>query len=662
MDYFYQVAVNYPLRNSVLTYQADSPFEVGDLVHIPLGRRQETGVVLKPDDKISETIKYKKIKSKISDAINLSPIDLELYQWMSNYYQYSLGQLIFDTLPKFLKRPRPLKPIHGKNQPLDFTLTDEQTRAIESISQDLDQGFSKHYIHGITGSGKTSVYLNLFRQITDKGLSCLFLLPEINLTPQFTQVFEHHLGVPLYLYHSALSNSDRYNLYYLLQQDDSPKIILGVRSSVFLPIKKLGLIVVDEEHDQSFKQDDRCPYNGRDVAIKKAQLAQIPVVLGSATPSLENYYQFTTAKNHYYHILKNRPGISVLPKIRIIDERNKSENKDNKLLWPLMNESVDKIKTALDKKEQVLVFINRLGFANYVQCRSCGHQFNCPNCSVTLKYFKQRCELSCNHCEYRISFPECCPACNCLTLEQKGYGTERVLSVLKAIFPQQVIERFDRDEIKNLEQLSNKLEEFHARKIDILVGTQMLSKGHNFKNVNLVLILGIDSQLNFPDFRSNEKVYQLITQVSGRAGRFGSKSEVLIQTLNQDNPIFSFILDHSFSEFYQNELMIREIAFCPPYSRLAMVYFSSRFLERAIRNSSQAMGLLQELTKKFLKVKVYGPKPANIEKKSNQYTWCLMLKSADIKELHDILHNFNQLFIAETGVSLKIDIDPQTLS
>lgn len=662
MDYFYQVAVNYPLRNSILTYQSDSPYEIGDLVDIPLGRRSETGVILKQEHTINESIKYKKIKSKISETITLSPLDIELYQWMSSYYQYSLGQLIFDTLPRFLKRPRPLKPILGKNQPLDFQLTVEQDNIIKSITPILDQGFSKHYIHGITGSGKTSVYLNLFKQITEKGMSCLFLLPEINLTPQFTQVFEQHLGVPLYLYNSALSNSDRYNLYHLLQHDDSPKIILGVRSSVFLPIKKLGLIVVDEEHDQSFKQDDRCPYNGRDVAIKKSQLAKIPIVLGSATPSLENFYQFTTAQaSHQYHILKNRPGTSVLPEIKIIDERSKELN--NRLLWPLMNESIEKIKSAIEKKEQVLVFINRLGFANYVQCRSCGHQFNCPNCSVTLKYFKQRSELSCNHCEYKISFPDSCPACSCLTLEQKGYGTERVLSVLKSIFPTLKIDRFDRDEIKNLEQLSSKLDEFHQRKIDILVGTQMLSKGHNFQNVNLVLILGIDAQLNFPDFRSNEKVFQLITQVAGRAGRYGSKSEVLIQTLNKDNPLFKYILEHSFNEFYESELEIRQAAFCPPYSRLAMLYFSSRFLERAIKSSSQATQLLEELAdKNFKQVKCYGPRPANIEKKSNQYTWCLMLKSANTKELHDILHNFNQIFNLETGVNLKIDIDPQSLA
>lgn len=662
MDYYYQVAVNYPLRNSILTYLSETPLEVGDLVHIPLGKRQETGVILKAEDKINETINYKKIKSKISETITLSPNDLELYQWMSNYYQYSLGQLIFDTLPRFLKRPRPLKAIVGKNLELPFNLTQEQSAVIQAIKPVLNKGFSKHYVHGITGSGKTSIYLNLFKQITEQGQSCLFLLPEINLTPQFTEVFENHLGVPLYLYHSALSNSDRYNLYHLLQNDDSPKIILGVRSSVFLPIKKLGLIVVDEEHDQSFKQDDRCPYNGRDVAIKKAQLNKIPIILGSATPSLENYFQFKNAQvsNHYY-VLKNRPGTSTLPQIKIVDERGKDTF--DKVLWPLRKESVDKIKSALEKKEQVLVFINRLGFANYVQCRSCGHQFNCPNCSVTLKYFKQRSELSCGHCEYKISFPDSCPACNCLTLEQKGFGTERVLSVLKSLLPKYRIDRFDRDEIKNLEQLSHKLNEFHERKIDVLVGTQMLSKGHNFKNVNLVLILGIDSQLNFPDFRSNEKVFQLITQVAGRAGRFGSKSEVLIQTLNKDNPLFSFILDHSFNEFYDHELKIREDAFCPPYSRIAMVYFSSRFLERAIKSSSEATQLLMHLTQKnFQKVKCYGPRPANIEKKSNQYTWCLMLKCSDTKELHDILHNFNQLFTATTGVSLKIDIDPQSLA
>ncbi len=308
------------------------------------------------------------------------------------------------------------------------------------------------------------------------------------------------------------------------------------------------------------------------------------------------------------------------------------------------------------------MFVNRLGFARSVQCRACGFTFDCPNCSLSLRYFKERDRLACQYCEYFQSFPEQCPECDNLKLLQRGFGTEKIVEVLQKSFPEARIARFDRDDIRNLTQLKERLKEFHEHQIDIMVGTQMLSKGHNFQRVNLVLILGIDSQLNYADFRSQEKVFQQATQVAGRSGRFGEKSKVLIQTLNPENEVFEYIQGKKNSlEFYKNELSLREMCACPPYTRLAQLFFSSRFKNRLIEQSQQATDLLQDIAKKhFPEVRVLGPRPSAIEKKVNKYTWCILLKSLKIQDLHGLLATFEHHFKAASGISCKIEIDPYT--
>jgi primosomal protein N' (replication factor Y) len=483
------------------------------------------------------------------------------------------------------------------------------------------------------------------------------LLPEINLTPQFLETFKKQLNVPIYSYNSSISNSDKYGLWKLLQEDDSPKLILGVRSSVFLPIKSLGIIFVDEEHDQSFKQDDRCTYNARDIAIKKAALLKIPVILGSATPMVETYKTFVQTPN--YFPLRVRAQESKLPLVKLVDMRGKSKTETEKMLWPLSEESIFKIKAALKKDEQVLIFINRLGYSNYLQCNSCGHQFACPNCTTNLKYFKRKQELCCQTCEYKQPVPEMCPECMNINLTPVGFGTEKVHETIKELFPEKVVERFDRDEIKTFNQLEETLEKFHNKKIDILVGTQMLSKGHNFKNVNLVIILGIDSQLNFPDFRSNERVYQTLTQVSGRAGRFGKEAEVLVHTLSPENKIFTYLKNHTFEEFYNDELPTRELCSSPPFKKIVIIYFNGKSQSEVIQSSTDQASRIRILCEKhFKETEVLGPRPSMIEKKVNKFTWSLMIRSSNINQLHNLINTFKQNYSPPHSISLKIDVDP----
>lgn len=659
-----RIAVNYPQKNSGLLYFYEGELTRGQIVEVPLGKRKELGCVLKTNENESEEFKLtpvEKIKSikSILNEWKLTESELKLYEWMAQYYHYSMGQLIFDCLPHHLKRPRNLESTEGLGKELEFSPNLNQSNIISSIKSESDH-FKRFLVHGVTGSGKTAIYLELIKDILSRGKSVLFLLPEINLTPQFITTFARYISAPILSYHSELSDSQKYQIWMNSRTQDKPMLILGVRSSVFIPVKNLGMIIIDEEHDTSFKQDDRCPYNARDVAAKKAQLLNIPIIMGSATPGMETYSSFHKNGTGLFE-LRERAGNAFLPEIKLIDAREKKENQED--IWPLVSESIEAIAHAFNKNEQVLVFVNRLGFANYLQCRACGHQFNCPNCSITLRYFKKKNTLSCNHCDYHEPLPHGCPLCGCLTLTQKGFGTEKILEILKGIFPEKKMERFDRDEIKSFKQLEARLDDFHSGKIDLLVGTQMLSKGHNFEKVKLVLILGIDNQLNFPDFRASERVYQTLTQVAGRAGRYSQDGKVLIQTLNPDNSLFKIVKNHNFDQFYKDELEIRKLCDCPPFTRLVMLHFTSRFQDKLISHvTGHALDLIRSLIRNhFSDVSLLGPRPAFIEKKSNKFTWSMLLKSQDLSQLHNLLKSFELNHKSQSSITYKIDVDPYSM-
>ncbi|MCK5883789.1 MAG: primosomal protein N' [Bacteriovoracaceae bacterium] len=670
------IAVNCPLPESVFTYkytEFSDALKPGMLVEVPFGRRKSLGCIVDIDIENPpaniEPSKLKEVSGILTEDIHLSSDEFKFYQWISKYYHYPLGKLIFDCLPGVMKRPRPLKYEEGRGEPFSFDYTDDQLSILERLRGKIGDGFSKTLIHGVTGSGKTIIYLELIKQVLNRGESVLFLLPEINLTPQFIKTFVAHICAPIYSYNSTISKSDKYGLWKLLTADDSPKVIIGVRSSIFLPVQKLGLVVVDEEHDQSFKQDDRCPYNARDIALVKGTMKKVPVILGSATPSVETYNQFKSAKSDKinYFKLEKRVGASKLPQVEMIDMRYQGLTSDEivreKEYWPFTSKSVGEVEKALERGEQVLVFVNRLGFANYLQCRSCGHQFSCPNCSTNLRYFKKRGEVSCNYCDYNIPEPDVCPSCQNMTLHQKGFGTERLQKLMQNHFPTKRVERFDRDEIKTMTQLEERLDQFHRGEVDIMVGTQMLSKGHNFEKVNLVLILGIDSQLNFPDFRAGERVYQLLTQVAGRSGRFGKDSKVLIHTLSTDNQVFQYVTKHSFDGFYSDELPLREMCNCPPYTKIAMLYMSSRFQDRVINGAMAAREMLDQMVSKhFGSVEVLGPRPAVVEKKVNKFTWVLMLRSDSVNELHNLIHSFQLSYRGDYSIGVKLDVDPYNMA
>lgn len=698
------VALNSTFNNSMLCYEEgvfQNIIKQGHIVDVPISNHIRQGIVIKT--KIPEEIArdgYKgdiKAIKTIHDGLSILPEkDLELFEWVSKYYHYNLGILIFDFLPErpkeklnkngdkqvFNVEKRIRKIIKNKTTiTLDLPVPNSYQQEIvnkikkylpihdncphnehENKQRNCISAFSKHLIHGITGSGKTIIYLHLIKDIisTNKQ-SVLFMLPEINLTPQFLEMFSQYIDAPIVVYSSETSPADRRALWIDLIDNIKPVLVIGVRSSVFLPIQNLGMIVVDEEHDNSFKQEDHCPYNARDVAIKKASMNRIPIVLGSATPMLENYYNYKFHDNgEKYYPLKIRARESRLPEIELIDMReSKNLSSKDKEVWPFHPKSVQEIKLALDRNEQVLVFVNRLGFSNYYQCNNCGYTFNCPNCSVKLRYFKNRNEVSCHYCSYKVATPDICPECQGMSFQQKGFGTEKLQDQLQKIFPNKSIERFDRDEIKTFKQLDERLKSFHDGNIDILVGTQMLSKGHNFKKVNLVLILGIDSQLNFPDFRSSERVYQLLTQVSGRSGRFGEKSKVIVQTLGVNDNLFKYVVDHTFDDFYKEELQIRKLCNCPPFFKLAMIYITTADQKLLSCHSIQAKNIVDDLAlNHFKEVEILGPRPAFVEKRVNKFTWSMMIRSKNTNELHNLISNFRKIYKADKQVQVRIDVDP----
>jgi len=662
MEKFCRLAINAPLKQSILTYKYQENLDRGDLVEVPLGRRKAKGVILevnlKQSDLSENELKYKikEVENKIS--LSIGEEDLKLYQWISNYYHYPLGQLIFESLPKILKRPRDIEVIRGLNQEVDYDLTSRQVEVLDNLSPKITDKFSQSLIHGVTGSGKTAIYLELMKKALSLGKSIHFLVPEINLTPQFLETFSQNLGCPIYSYHSSVKASQKFQLWNLADDPDhEPFLLIGVRSSVFVPIKKLGLIIVDEEHDSSFKQDDRCRYNARDIAIKKSSLLSIPIVLGTATPTLETFNRFHK-KEGYFSLEKRAVEESKLPEVQLIDISTSDFDES----WPIHPDAIKEIKESLELKEQVLIFINRLGFSRYVQCSLCKHKFMCPNCSVNLTYFKDRDSLSCHYCNYKERMHQTCPECGSLKFFHQGFGTQRVVEVLKKHFETNSIERFDRDELSTFKDISQRLDDFHQGKIDILVGTQMLSKGHNFKKVNLVIILGIDNQLNFPDFRSSEKVYQQLVQVAGRSGRYSDRGKVIVQTFHPESELFQWVKERSFYDFYLNETQMRQMLSYPPFCHLAVFYFNSRFSKKLVDHiEAEARRLKNFIDKEGLDVSVLGPTSSLVEKKVNKFTWYFIIKSEKRSDLHRIIRTFDHNYEKQSSVEVKIDVDPMNI-
>ena len=494
----------------------------------------------------------------------------------------------------------------------------------EKALTEIRESFTKKEVtllHGITSSGKTEVYTKLIQEVLDKGKQVLFLLPEIALTTQIITRLQFYFGDQISVFHSKYTMNERVEVWNnVLENKTKAKIILGARSSIFLPFSNLGLIVVDEEHETSYKQFEPSPrYNARDAAIVLAKIHHAKVLLGSATPSLESY--FNAQQNKYGFVeLNRRFGNVLLPKIELIDVKEKHRKKEMK--GHFSDRLLKCIQEALNEKEQVILFQNRRGFSPVVECKTCGVSPQCPNCDVSLTYHKFKHELRCHYCNYQRPMPNSCGACGSNTLDNKGFGTEQIELELKELFPDYKIGRMDLDTTRGKHGYQKIIGAFEAREIDVLVGTQMLSKGLDFDNVSLVGILNADTMLNFPDFRAHERAYQMMVQVSGRAGRSKKQGNVAIQTYNPYHQILQQVSTTNFGEMYKEQLQERWQYKYPPYYRLIKITLKHKDYNRVDTGVNWLTKALQNSFGEY----VLGPTAPAVSRIRNQYIKNIVIK------------------------------------
>ena len=500
------------------------------------------------------------------------------------------------------------------------TLNEFQEKALSEIKETFKEK-DVTLLHGITSSGKTEVYTKLIQEVLDSGKQVLFLLPEIALTTQIITRLQFYFGDQISVFHSKYSMNERVEVWNnVLENKSKAQIILGARSSIFLPFSDLGLIVVDEEHETSYKQFEPSPrYNARDSAIVLAKLHNAKILLGSATPSLESY--FNAQQNKYGFVeLNRRFGNVQLPKIELIDVKDKHKKKE--MTGHFSDRMLKLIQEALDEKEQVILFQNRRGYSPVVECKTCGVAPQCPNCDVTLTYHKYRNELKCHYCNYQRAMPNSCAACGSNTLDTKGFGTEQIELELKELFPDYKIGRMDLDTTRGKFGYQKIIGAFEAREIDVLVGTQMLSKGLDFDNVSLVGILNADSMLNFPDFRAHERAYDMMVQVSGRAGRSKKQGNVAIQTYNPYHQILQQVSTTNYTEMYKEQLQERWQYKYPPYYRLIKITLKHRDYNKV---DSGINWLFKALYNSFGE-HVLGPTAPAVSRIRNQYIKNIVIK------------------------------------
>ena len=556
-------------------------------------------------------------------------------------------------------------------------LTKTQQASLDAIIDGAlpgeDGGYRAFLLHGVTGSGKTQVYLSAIRYLRERGLSALVLLPEIALTPQFCGIFRAHFGDDVAVLHSGLSHGERYDAWRRLRRGEVG-IAIGARSALFAPMPKLGIIIVDEEHDSSFKQGESPRYNARDMALVLGSIAKCRVVLGSATPSLETFQLARDRRLHYLRMAQRVSG-RPLPAVRLIDMT------DNSFLLPAGQDEGSQIERralslplleamtkTLARKEQVIILLNRRGFSPFVQCGTCGHALYCRHCSVSLTYHQQTRALHCHYCDHTRPLPQVCPKCESPSMGLLGLGTQRLSELLAQRFPEHRVDRLDRDAGSGRRQRAL-LRSFKEGAIDILVGTQMVAKGHDIHNVTLVGVVMADLSLNFPDFRSAERTFQLVTQVAGRAGRGELKGQVLIQTLTPDHYALQAAKFHSYEAFLSEEIVLREELHYPPFSSLVSARFEA--IEAAL--AEDCAERFAQLARVVIfseggpeDVNVLGPALAPLGKIRGRTRFQLLLKARSRRSLRQVVEYCLDELQAELqkdfrSVRLTIDVDPLSM-
>jgi primosomal protein N' (replication factor Y) len=538
-------------------------------------------------------------------------------------------------------------------------LTADQIRIVDLLQERLGKGYSPFLLHGVTGSGKTEIYMRLISASLARGKSVIVLVPEIALTPQLASQFVGRFGTQVTVLHSGLSEGDRLDSWTRIMHGDV-RIVVGARSAIFAPVSEIGLIVVDEEHESSYKQEEKMRYNARDMAFVRAQSAGCLLILGSATPSLETFH-LTKKKKCEYLYLPERINKKPMPQVTIIDMRYENKSDPDGFFSERM---VREIQNTVNQKEQVMIFLNRRGFSSFFLCRDCGFVLECKNCSITMTHHSKPDRMVCHYCGFTCSMPERCPSCTSGNHVLVGFGTERIQEILKNMMPGAVVERLDSDTAqgKNLKKI---LRSFSDGKIDVLVGTQLLAKGHDFPNVTLVGVILAELGLRFPDFRASERTFQLLMQVSGRAGRGDRPGRVFIQTFKPDHYSLQAAASNDFFSFISTEEKIRAERKYPPFTFLALIELTGENPLKVSEQSRTAVKCMQKIlciNKNLVSnIQITGPSPAHIHKLKGRTRHQILLKSSDRQSLHQMIGFFEKSFKPAGGVTCMTDIDPVNL-
>ncbi|MBL7994170.1 primosomal protein N' [bacterium] len=559
------------------------------------------------------------------------------------------------------------------DKPRDLTLNAEQKNAVDIIDEAIQKREYKTFLlHGVTGSGKTQVYIESIKRVLELGKTAIVLVPEISLTPQAVQRFKAHFGELVAVLHSRMSMGERFDSWRKLQSGDY-KIVIGARSAIFAPMQNPGLIVIDEEHENTYKQSDSAPkYHARDNAVIRGNLNKAVVILGSATPSIESYYNAQSGKYTLLELTKRIDGVP-MPKVEIVNLRNE-KNIHTERWKPVFSRPLrEAMQMALRHKQQIILFQNRRGYANYVECYDCGFIGECPHCSITLTFHSHQFKLRCHYCGHTIPAYRECPSCGNANILNHGIGTQKVEEQLKDMFGPDAVVRMDLDTTGTKGAHGKILEKFQTGEAPILLGTQMVAKGLDFENVTVVGVISADTSLLLPDFRSSEKTFQLLTQVAGRAGRKDKLGRVFIQTYNPKRSAIVFAQNHDYASFYKEEIAFRRELMYPPFGRLVLIQFKSQDEKKVVEHAGHFCDILRDEIGRRLWAKnqfdLMGPVSAPIAKIRNHYRWQILIKvskSFDKSGVHtrrlisDTLSRHDAQY-REAKVQIGIEMDPYSL-
>lgn len=617
---------------------------------------------LKPSTNKSVGIKYQKVIKVINKNIVVNTVkQQEAYQFLKEYANIPLKDFPYSRalLNKLIEQKAVLVVdeeiyrdpyLDNQKKEHEFPLTPDQQKIVGSIISKINT-YHTALIHGVTGSGKTEVYLHLSKYVIKNNKTVLMLVPEISLTPMMVNAFKHKFGKQVAILHSKLSSGERYDEYRRIINEEV-KIVVGARSAIFAPLEKIGLIILDEEHDSSYKQETKPRYQTIQIARIRGKYHNCPVILGSATPSLESYSRGQKGVYDLYKLPK-RINQFPLPKIELIDMAVEIRNKNYSLFSKAMKE---KIQACLDCGEQVILLLNKRGYATYVRCLDCGEVIKCPHCDVTLTYHKVDHKLRCHYCEHQIEMPKICPHCSGEQLKLVGTGTQKVEEQLETNFKGAKVIRYDVDTTKQKDGHQKLLDQFARKEGNILLGTQMIAKGLDFENVTFVGVLNADISLNIPDFRANERTFQLLEQVSGRSGRGKKEGTVMIQTYNPEHFVLQCVKNHDYLSFYQEEMRTRRLAIYPPYVHLVSILIQGKDETVVDQCALQIKAYLQKQLEDMV---ILGPANSLIYRMQDIYRKRIMIKFTNSKLLYPVLEKMSDFYNKKGNkVNVVCDFNP----